>query len=1535
MKSKIKILLLIAIILSVFLVIESNQTENESVKNLEIKDSEYLDDSYLKVEDKKKELVGNSSSVTNSEGIDLVIPEGTTEIKEGEYEGRTDIKSVIIPSSVVSIGKDAFFGCENLTDITISEGVTSIGGAAFEGCISLTSITIPSSVISIGEWAFDYCINLTAITLSNGLKDIGYGAFFDCKSLTSITIPSTVISIGYDLTFDYCTSLINIEVSEENDNYKSIDGNLYSKDGKILIKYAIGKDAKVFTIPEGVTSISSKAFYHCTNLTTVEIPNSVTSIGSWAFSGCTNLTSIVLPNSLKSIDSEVFSDCNKLEKIIIRKGAQIRKNKAFYNLTNTKIFVEAKEEDVNWASQYPNWNNGNKVYYGGEWIEVKFYDQNGKLIFTDYFSTTDTITTPTPSDYTEGCYTYTFIGWDINDDGIVDTLPETSSDNITAKAVYSKSLTNVTHHDKVNSTCTNKGSIEYWTCETCGKNYSDKECTTEVTDITINELGHNYELQKETVDGKVYDIYVCDCCGVKTSIIIPEGTIEIKNDEFSCREDIVYILIPKSVTSIGDYAFSSCENLVNIIIPDSVINIGCGSFFGCTNLTTAEISRSVTSIGETAFSSCTSLTSIEVAKENEKYGSIDGNLYSKDGKTLIQYAVGKIDSSFTMLNNVTSVSTAAFYDCKHLENVYYTGNIIDWCNINFNNFSSNPMYCGKHFYILDDNNKYKEVTEIIIPNTITEIGENQFCGFDNVTSVTIPNGVRSIGEAAFSSCTNLKNITISNSVTSIGDNAFSNCTNLITVEISNSVTSIGELAFSNCTNLASITITKNLKNIGKSAFNNCTNLKKVYYDGTIENWCNIEFSSAYSNPMYYANYFYMLDTNNVYKEVTEIVIPDTITKINYCQFYGFSTLVKIVIPNSVTNIGYCAFSNCSNLTDIIIPNSVTSIDGRAFSNCTSLTSIIIPSSVTSFGYNMFMNCINLKKVLIKNSKMSISNSSFSGLTNAKIFIEAKEEDVDWASQYPDWYYESKGNSVYYCGEWIEVKFYDQNDKLISTDRFSTTDTITTPTPSDYTEGCYTYTFIGWDINDDGIVDTLPETSSDNITAKAVYSKSLTNVTHHDRLDATCTSKGNIEYWTCETCGKNYSDESGTTEVTDITINALGHNYSTTWSSDKDHHFHECSRCHERSEEASHIPGPDATYTKPQTCTVCNYIIKNKLPLPPHSHNYEKTWSYDSTRHYHKCRGCSSKQSAEDHIYDNDCDTTCNTCGYTRSITHKYKEEWLTDENTHYHECSVCHIKADISDHSYLGACGTTCTVCGYIREVTHDYELKYDKYKHYHECKLCGAIDGKEEHIEVPISERIEATCEKEGLTEGKKCSVCDYIIQAQRVIKKTAHDFIKKQDETKHYNECRKCHLVENEEEHIYDKGVVIKEATCEETGSIKHTCVKCNYEKIEDLEKLGHKYKEEWVKGTNTHYHECERCHERNDEESHTWDNGVVTKEATTKEEGKKTYTCSICGETKEEIIPVILKPHKGCKGLTQSIYYIMGIFGLVFIIRKKKLL
>ena len=185
-------------------------------------------------------------------------------------------------------------------------------------------------------------------------------------------------------------------------------------------------------------------------------------------------------------------------------------------------------------------------------------------------------------------------------------------------------------------------------------------------------------------------------------------------------------------------------------------------------------------------------------------------------------------------------------------------------------------------------------------------------------------------------------------VTSIGDDVFRECTGLTSVTIPNSVTSIGDDAFSYCRGLTSVTIGNSVTSIGNYAFFYCSGLKKVIVKD-IAAWCGIKFDRSNSNPLIYAKHIYSDEDT----EITNLIIPNSVTSIGDYAFDSCSGLTSITIPNSVTSIGNYAFDSCSGLTSVTIPNSVTSIGNYAFVGCYGFTSVTIPNSVTSIGYNAF------------------------------------------------------------------------------------------------------------------------------------------------------------------------------------------------------------------------------------------------------------------------------------------------------------------------------------------------------------------------------------------------------------------------------------------------------------------------------------------------------------------------------------------------------------------------------------------------------
>ncbi len=631
----------------------------------------------------------------------VVMPNSLTSMGACAFYNCTSLTSMEIPNGVTSICEDTFYGCTSLTDIKIPNNLTSIGASAFFECTNLKSIEIPSGVTDILEYTFQNCYKLARITMGNDVKSIGECAFFDCESLTNVKMPNSVTFIG-EGAFAGCWHMGSIQipnsvifigkeaflgcasitVDDSNANYKSIDGNLYSKDGKILIQYSVGKTDKKFSIPDSVTTIGDNAFKDCSDIVEIEIPDNVTSIGEGTFYGCSSLTSIEIPNSVTSIANRAFYGCSSLTSVKIGNNVASIGSYAFgacFDLTDVKI--------------------PNSVTSIGDNAFIQCYSLASIVISSNVTSMEDVVFSSCPN-----------------------------------LIVYCHSAI------RPNGWC----------------NYWQYQCPV-VWDCNNNDVAS---------DGYIYTVID----GVRYGLKKRKATVVARHSSQSTEANILSSITHKgvkySVTSIEEHAFANYPNLIKVVVPKSIKSIGGSAFRDCMRLTsimvdenntkyksidgnlytkngkiliqyaigksddTFKIPSSVKSTG--ALRDCKRLTSIIVDEKNTKHKSIDGNLYTRDGKTLIQYAVGKSDNSFKIPNTVTSIGAFAFQDCSSL-------------------------------------------TSIEIPSSVTSIGAFAFRNCKNLTSVEIPNSVKSIGIWAFFDCNSLTRVVIPTSVTSIGDLAFSNC----------------------------------------------------------------------------------------------------------------------------------------------------------------------------------------------------------------------------------------------------------------------------------------------------------------------------------------------------------------------------------------------------------------------------------------------------------------------------------------------------------------------------------------------------------------------------------------------------------------------------------------------------------------------------------------------------------------------------------------------------------------------------------------
>ena len=482
-------------------------------------------------------------------------------------------------------------------------------------------------------------------------------------------------------------------------------------------------------------------------------------------------------------------------------------------------------------------------------------------------------------------------------------------------------------------------------------------------------------------------------CSGLTSVTIPDGVTSIGDVAFYGCSGLTSITIPNSVTSIGESAFYGCFSLASVTIPDGVTRIGELAFGRCSSLTSITIPNSVTNIGDASFESCSGLTSITIPNGVTSIG--DRAFSGCSGLT-----------SITIPASVTSSGNGAFYRCSGLTAVHIS-DLAAWCGVSFG-FDSNPLAYAHHLFLNGE-----EVTELVVPNGVTNIGAYAFYGGTGLTSIMIPDGVTSIGDYAFSGCTGLASITIPDSVTSIGDYAFSGCTGLASatipdrmtilgnswfsgcsgltsITIPDSVTVIGSGVFSGCSGLTSITIPDSVTVIGNAAFEDCSGLMSITIPGSVTNIGSYAFSHCSGLTSITIPDGVTSIEGDAFSRcyrLASVTIPDSVTSIGGAAFYGCSGLTSITIPDRVTSIEYATFSGCSSLMSITIPDSVASIGTAAFYGCSGLASVTIPDSVTSIGKNAFISCTGLVSIAIGNGVTNIGGWAFedcSGLTSVTI-----------------------------------------------------------------------------------------------------------------------------------------------------------------------------------------------------------------------------------------------------------------------------------------------------------------------------------------------------------------------------------------------------------------------------------------------------------------------------------------------------------------------------------------------------------------------
>jgi len=791
---------------------------------------------------------------------------------EVTYNGKSpyNLTSISIPEivtykgttyGVTSIGRFAFHDCTSLTSVTIPNSVTSIGGFAFEDCTSLTSVTIPNSVTSIGGCAFNDCTSLTSVTIGNNVTNIEAGIFYNCtsltsvvwnikncgdfstqftpfhqtegyvefdlrsqitsfvfgdsvqhipaylcrgmKNLTSITIPNSITSIGGS-AFEGCEGVNKVNYIGDVKGWLSIDLQsnpiYYSKN-----LYLNNVPLTNLVIPDGIIKISN-AFAYDTCLISITIPNSVTSIGESAFRGCTRLISITISNNVTSIGKETFRDCSGLTAVTIPNSVTSIGENAFRGCTRL-ISITIP-------------NNVTSI---------------GKETFRDCSSL---IAVTIPNSVTS-----------IGESAFRDCTGLTS-------ITIPNGVTNI--ETAAFKGCTSIASV-VWNA----KNY--KNCSYDNTPF-YNNRGSGYSEEENHFDIRPQI----------TSFVFGDSVQHIPNDLCAGMENLTFVSIGNSVATIGESAFENCTGLTSVVIPNSVTTIEAnsgnpqydGAFANCTGLTSITIGAGVESIEPGVFNGCKSLNSITWNSKNYSGSSpfyraslyIDlrpqiktfifgdsvqnipayicagmNNLISitiSDGvKNIGEYAFEGCTNLPTIMmgNGVKGIGAQAFSGCDSLKSVHYRGTLADWVDIDFGGYKTyygfnineengaNPLEYADSLFI---DNKY--ITEITIPDGVTEIKRCAFLRYNGLQQIHFPNSLKTIGEGAFYEC-NIPNPLSLTGIKEVGEAAFYS-TGITALVLPNDTINIRSQAFAHCTNLKDLNIPHGITSLDGGAFKDCTGI---------------------------------------------------------------------------------------------------------------------------------------------------------------------------------------------------------------------------------------------------------------------------------------------------------------------------------------------------------------------------------------------------------------------------------------------------------------------------------------------------------------------------------------------------------------------------------------------------------------------------------------------------------------------------------------------------------------------------------------
>ena len=497
-------------------------------------------------------ITGYSGNATALYIPDEIDGHEVVAIGDSAFQNRTDLRTVMIPDSVIDIERMAFCGCSNLDNVTLSKNLEKMEERAFGNCEKITQIEIPKSLDIGGAWnagAFAGCANLKKAIFEKGTTKIASNLFSGCTGIEQINIPETVTEIkGY--AFSGCTKLNTV------------------------------------SIPDSVTKIEFRAFGGCIGLSNVEIPDSVTEIEGFAFAECSNLSMLVLSKNLETMGERAFGNCEKITQIEIPKSLDIGgawNAGAFAGCTNLKkITFEKGTTKI-----------ANNLFSGCTGIEE--------------INIPDTIT-EIKSYAFSGCTKLS----SVNIPGSVSKIEYRAFNGCSVLKKISIFNEKLSMEDSIFQECTSLTEIHLPNSlkEIPSSTFSGcKKLTTINFPSTLTTIGNSAFSGCESLPEailpsgveKIESNAFKNCKAMKKAVV-PDTVSSIGSSAFYGCETLTDITLGSKLKKIESQTFYGCTVLPSIVIPYNVTTIGDSAFVNCTKLTQITVPRNTTSIASNAFS---------------------------------------------------------------------------------------------------------------------------------------------------------------------------------------------------------------------------------------------------------------------------------------------------------------------------------------------------------------------------------------------------------------------------------------------------------------------------------------------------------------------------------------------------------------------------------------------------------------------------------------------------------------------------------------------------------------------------------------------------------------------------------------------------------------------------------------------------------------------------------------------------------------------------------------------------------------------